>query len=199
MYCDKSGTVSHDAGPPTARDLVTRRCIRCARVPPNPANYHTSPPGRPAYSTKKCDHQGDGKSSRWRRRPTLASRQAIWRPGSQTYGPAQTDWETHRQIASAGRRQRQIRRSTMQYPYALVLKRCELSSVRCPQIWNARQHIGGVSQRRLSGSQSIRQSQAGKCQFSRDNQQASVSIVLALPYSRDRLSNNEFRLLQVHA
>ena len=25
MYCDKSGTVSQDAGPPTARDLVTRR------------------------------------------------------------------------------------------------------------------------------------------------------------------------------
>src|SRR6187200_946109 len=40
------GTVSQDAGPPTARDVVTRRCIRCARVPPEPANYHTSTPGR---------------------------------------------------------------------------------------------------------------------------------------------------------
>jgi len=26
MYCDKSGTVSQDAGPPTARDVVTHRC-----------------------------------------------------------------------------------------------------------------------------------------------------------------------------
>src|SRR6476620_9657657 len=58
------GTVSQDAGPPTARDGVTSRRILCARVPPKPANYHTSPPGSPASSTKKRGHEGAGKSSR---------------------------------------------------------------------------------------------------------------------------------------
>ena len=72
MYCDKSGTVLQDAGPPTARDVVTRRsgplcasASEASKLSPLAARQTGTPPRSVATKVMANRHADE-------RRPTLA-------------------------------------------------------------------------------------------------------------------------------